>query len=316
MTRSAKTSPPAPARTVWLTLVALAALLWAYSDTLLGLSREWTNDRDSSIGALVPFVVAFLCWRSRQDLARLPLRPAPWMLLGVAGAELVRYYGLTFLYESLERYAFILALVCACSALFGLAPLLRLRWVVLILFLMVPLPGAVKNLISQPLQSASTSCTVWLLEAVGPQISREGNVLVLADGARVGIAEACNGLRMLISFVVVAAVFAALVNRPRWERVTLVTSSILIAFFCNMIRLSVTVGMFWVAESKVAEVFVHDFAGILMMPLAVGLLAGELWLLDRIFVSPAAPAPPPHVRTQSRSRGSRRIITGRVSSGV
>lgn len=318
MTHARRSDPRPAARVpVAVPVLALAALLWAYWNTLRDLSREWWNDPDSSIGALVPGVVVFLVWRARRSIFSGEMRPATWLIAGVIGAQLIRGYGLAYLYESLERYAFLLSLVCAFGAIFGLTVLWRIRWPVLILFLMVPLPGAARNLISQPLQSASTSCTVWFLEAVGPRLTQEGNVLVLDDGARVGIAEACNGLRMLISFVVVAAVFAAIVKRPRWKRVTLVLSSIPIAFLCNTIRLSATVALFWLAESKVAEVFVHDFAGILMMPLAVAALAAELWLLDRLIEEPATPARPAGgadaaAEGTARTRGARRsAVIGR-----
>jgi hypothetical protein len=39
---------------------------------------------------------------------------------------------------------------------------------------------------------------------------------------------------------------------------------------------------------EAAETFFHDFAGLLMMPLAVLILAGELWLMRKLVV----PDPP------------------------
>jgi exosortase len=156
---------------------------------------------------------------------------------------------------------------------------------------MVPLPGRVHNLISGPLQTWSTTGTVFLLELFGVTVGREGNVIVLNDVQHVAIAEACSGLRMLTAFVVVAAVLAYIVNRPRWQKLTLVVSSVPIAVVCNLGRLVLTAVLYLVVSSTAAERFFHDFAGISMMPLAVLLLLAELKLMAWL-VTPDQPAKP------------------------
>jgi len=96
---------------------------------------------------------------------------------------------------------------------------------------------------------------------------------------------------MLSAFVVVAAVFAFAVNRPRWQRTVLVLSSIPVALACNILRLVATVWLYSATSSRVAEAFFHDFAGLTMMPVAVALLAGELWLMN-VLVVPDRPVAP------------------------
>jgi exosortase/archaeosortase family protein len=114
------------------------------------------------------------------------------------------------------------------------------------------------------------------------------------NGAEVAVAEACSGLRMLTAFVVVSATLAYLVNRPRWQKGVLLVSSVPIAIACNLARLVVTAALFGAGYSKAAGTFFHDFAGLVMMPLAVFILAGELWLMKRLVIpdkkSAAAPS--------------------------
>ena len=98
------------------------------------------------------------------------------------------------------------------------------------------------------------------------------------------VAEACSGLRMLTAFVIVAAVLAYVVNRPRWQKLVLIISSIPVAILCNIARVVVTALLFQVAGSDVAEKFFHDFAGWAMMPLAVLILVGELWIMSRLVI--------------------------------
>jgi len=62
----------------------------------------------------------------------------------------------------------------------------------------------------------------------------------------------------------------------------LLISSLPIAIFCNIVRLSATAVLYLKVSNHVAETFFHDFAGLTMMPMAVLLLLGEATLMKRI----------------------------------
>ena len=113
--------------------------------------------------------------------------------------------------------------------------------------------------------------------------------MMLDENIPLGVAEACSGLRMLTAFIVVAGAMAFLVNRPIWQKATLVLSSIPIAIGCNLARLCVTAMLYLVADSETAERFFHDFAGLTMMPIAVFMLFGELWLMNKLVVPDDVP---------------------------
>jgi len=163
----------------------------------------------------------------------------------------------------------------------------------LFLFLCVPLPGRIHNVISGPLQNYATIGAVFVLELFGVTVVREGNVITLNHDTPLAVAEACSGLRMLTAFVVVAATFAFLIKRPRWQKGALMVSSIPVAIVCNLARLVVTAILYLQTDNETAERFFHDGAGLMMMPLAVIALAGELWLLQRLTVEEADSAPKP-----------------------
>jgi len=159
------------------------------------------------------------------------------------------------------------------------------------LLLMVPFPGRVHNLIAGPLQRLATTGSVVLLEAVGASVSQEGNVVMLGEKTPMAVAEACSGLRMLTAFIIVAAFIAYMVRRPRWQKGLLLASSIPVAVVCNIVRIFVTGLLMLHVSSEVGEKFFHDFAGLVMMPAAVLLLFGELWLMDKIVVSETGTTP-------------------------
>jgi exosortase/archaeosortase family protein len=100
------------------------------------------------------------------------------------------------------------------------------------------------------------------------------------------VAEACSGLRMLTAFVIVAAFIAYIIKRPRWQKAVILMSSIPVAVLCNILRLCVTAMLILLVNTEVAEKFFHDFAGLAMMPTAVLLLFGELWLMNKMILPP------------------------------
>jgi len=167
----------------------------------------------------------------------------------------------------------------------------RVFWILLFLFLMVPLPGVVHNMVSGPLQRLATTGAVFFLEVSGTSVSQEGNVVVLNGNTPLAVAEACSGLRMLMAFVIVAAFIAYMVRRPRWQKAVLLGSSIPVAVVCNILRIFATAMLMLYVSAEVAQKFFHDFAGYVMMPAAVMLLFAEIWLMDRIIVPEPAPTP-------------------------
>ena len=277
----------------WLAVGAatLAALAWAYWPVIYRLVADLNQDENYSVGLLVPFVAIYLAWRERKALAQYDLRPAWFAGIGlILLAQAAYLYGLFILLESAERYALMLTVAGLVLMVAGWQAFRRLVWVLLFLFLMVPLPGRVHNMISSPLQTQATTGAVFFLEIFGASVHRAGNVITV-NGTEVAVAEACSGLRMLTAFVVVAATLAYLVNRPRWQKGVLLVSSVPIAIACNLVRLVITAALFGAGYSKAAETFFHDFAGLMMMPLAVFILAGELWLMKRLVIPEEKIAP-------------------------
>lgn len=285
------TSPVRPA--ILLAVVGLAvAFAWSYWPVLTGLVREWRHNEDYSVGALVPPVAVALVWMKRRRLRDCRIEPCWWGLVPIAAGLAGRAYGLLFLYESAERYSIVLVVAGLVLLTAGRQVGRSLAWVLAFGLLMVPLPGVVHNLVSGPLQSIATRGAVFGLEMFTVPAAREGNTIVLAGGIPMGIAGACNGLRMLTAFVVVAAAMAFLVPRSPWKRVFLVISSVPIAVACNLVRLVVTAVVLLHFSTEAGETF-HDVAGWAMMPVAVVLLLGELRVLDRVVVDDEASAAGP-----------------------
>jgi exosortase len=267
-------------------MLLIAAVLWSYRPTILDLFTAWQSDADYSAGMIVPLLAVYLIWWERRRFSE--CQPVPWWWAGAGMlilAEAVRCFGLWLMRPSLERFALVFVVAGIVLVTAGRQVFRRVAWIWLFLFLMVPLPSFVHNRISAPLQSVATTGAVLLLEAFGTSVSQQGNVVMLNGDTPLAVAEACSGLRMLIAFVIAAALIAYLVKRPRWQKAVLLASSIPVAVICNVIRIFATALLMLYVNSEVGQKFFHDIGGFVMIAVAVSLLFGEIRLMDRLFVS-------------------------------
>lgn len=271
-------------------LALLVITVWSYWPTMAGLFNHWQDNDDYSAGQLVPLVAAYLLWRKRKALRQCLLVPCWWGGIALLIlAETARIYGFLSVRLSLERYALVLTAAGLVLMVAGWQVFRRVSWILLFLSLMVPLPGVIRNMISLPLQRMATTGSVFLLEVFGARVSQQGNIVVLNENTRLAVAEACSGLRLLTAFIIVAAFFAYMVKRSRGKKAILVLSSIPVGVICNIVRIFVTAMLMLYISTELGEKFFHDFAGLVMMPAAVLLMFGELWLMDRLVVPEPGP---------------------------
>lgn len=266
-------------------LVLVVVAVWSHWSILVGLLYTWKSNDDYSAGQLVPLAAAFLVWRERKTLRQCHLLPCWWEGIALLiFAEAVSIFGVLSLRFALERYALALTTGGLVLMVAGREVFRRIIWIFPFLLLMAPLPGRVHSMIGEPLQRLATTASVFLLQVIVPDVSQEGNIVVLGEDLRVAVTEACSGLRMLTAFIMVAAFVAYMVKQPRWQKAALLAMSIPVAVICNALRICLT-GVFMVYVSKeFAEKFFHDFAGLVMMPIAVLLLFAGLELMDRLVV--------------------------------
>ncbi len=269
-------------------LILLAAFLasllaWSYWPTFKALSILWHDNDDNSVGLLVPIAALFLLWRERKLLKDYQLIPCWWAGIAVLlVAQFIRIFGLLTFRFSPQCYSMVLMIAGVVLMTAGKQVFKKVFWILLFLFLMVPLPGRVQTLASVPLQNLATKGTVFVLEAFSVEVVREGNIITLNGTIPMGVAEACNGLRMLTSFIIVTAFITYLAKCSRSRKAVLMLSSIPIALICNIIRLFLTAAAMMIISVEAGQKFFHDFAGLLMMPIAVLLLFAELWIMDKI----------------------------------
>ena len=265
--------------------LVLIAFLWSYKAGLADLWNIWQRSDEYSSGLLVPFLAVYILWSRRHDIAQCKIRYSVWGLFAFIAAQVVRLFGLFFMYSSAERLSIVLTIAALVLLLFGWQLLRKVSTVLLYLCLMLPWPNRMQAAVTLPLQRWATSSAVFCLEVVGYEVVREGNVIHIGD-VSVAVAEACNGLRMITAFFVISGLVVLLVKRAWWEKLIVLVSSLPIALLCNTVRLAITASFFTVLEGEHWEKIFHDFGGYAMMPLALAAVVAELWLLAKLTTPP------------------------------
>lgn len=236
-----------------------------------------TTDEESSHIFLVPFIAAWLVWMRRGRLRWCRSR-ALWIGPAViAVGWLTSSFGYNHAMQSLWHGGSVLVVVgCALSVL-GRDALKYFMPALVVLVFLVPVPGMVRQEIAIPLQRATALVTQNLLEVFGMPITRSGSLLSI-NGVDIGIAEACNGLRMVFALVLVSYGFAFGTPLRMPVRILIVAASPISAIICNVIRLVPTVWLYGYQGQEIGKLF-HDVSGWAMLGLAFLMLVGLLQLL-------------------------------------
>ena len=263
----------------------LTAFLWSYWPGLMDIWKIWQSSDEYSSGVLVPFLAVYILWSRRHVISQVRIKPSIWGLFAFAGAQGIRFFGLFFMYSSAERLSVVLSIASLVLLLFGWQFLRKVSTILLFLCLMLPWPNRVQAVVALPLQQWATSSAVFCLETIGYEVFREGNIIHLGQ-TTVAIAEACNGLRMITAFFVISGMVVLLINRAWWEKWIVLVSCLPVALLCNTVRLVITSIAFTMLKGEYWERMFHDFGGYAMMPLALGLIVAELWLLTKLTTPP------------------------------
>jgi exosortase len=262
----------------------VVALVWASWPALRAMAERWSTDPRYAHGYLVPLFSAYLLWHRQAMIASLAWTPSWWGVIPIAIGSALQLAGGYIFFGWFEAVA-ILPLAAGIALIAGGWRSLRWSWPsIAFLAFMLPLPFRLEVALGGPLQRVATLISTFSLQTLGFAAVPEGNVIHL-DGGPIEIVEACGGLGMIFTFVAMAAGVAILGQRPWADRLLILLSAIPIALTANVTRITATGVMHEMVSSRAANVLFHDLAGWLMMPLALGLMALEIAVLDRLFPS-------------------------------
>ena len=265
-------------RRLWPLIAVCAAGAWLYADVLANLVSDWAHDDNYSHGFLIPPVAAYFVWERRERLVEASIHPSPWGLIVVIGSLAVLVSGILGVEFFLTRVSLIGVIAGAVLFLFGWEHLRILSFSLAFLLLMIPLPAILFNQIAFPLQLFASKLGTGVLQSCAVPVLREGNVIVLANTS-LEVAEACSGIRSLISLLTLGIVFGYFTDTRIWVRVVLALSTVPIAIVANGLRVAGTGLAAHYYGPEAAEGFFHTFSGWLVFVVAFVMLLAVMQLI-------------------------------------
>jgi exosortase len=258
--------------------VVIATLV--YLPVLERMVLHWQVDADYSHGFLVAPLAIYFAWERRRDLARARIEGSWWGVLLLAAGVLSMSIGQLGGLLTMLRSGFVLTVMGLVLLLLGREIFRILLFPLLFLFLMVPLPRSLVNVVAFPLQLSAAQWAVSSLQTMGVPALVEGNIIHLAH-TQLFVAEACSGLRSLMALVTLGVVFAHFFKRGhRVQQAVLVASTIPIAVVVNAARVTLTGWLAHTYGEHSAQGVIHEFQGIITFSLAFFALMGVARLLD------------------------------------
>jgi len=270
-----------------LILAALIAVL--YAGQMKGLASEWASSPDASYGAALGCVAVVIAWQRRQSLALAinpnapPLGGFVVLLIGLAvylagslGADLF-----------LTRASLVVVLAGLTWYLAG-GPAVRVMAApLLFLLLAIPLPALVVNAVTLPLELVASRIAESTLTLGGVPVYRDGNVLQLPS-TLLQVADACSGLRSLVSLAALAVLLAWATQPSLARRVAIILASVPIAIAMNGLRVAATGATCELWGREVASGGWHTFTGWITFVVSLWLLVQSARAMARF--APAARA--------------------------
>ncbi len=272
----------------WQGVALLLLIAWLYASILARLFLQWVGparDPNFEHGIFVPLFALFVLWQERKKLSVIAAAPS-WaglplvalsllmLVLGVLGAELffsrvsllILLAGLILLFQGWTFFRAVL-----------------FPWAFLIL--MIPIPALILQQVTFPLQLLAAKLATALLELAGVPVLRQGNVIVLAS-MPLNVAEACSGIRSLLTLVTLAIIYGYLMETRMWVRVVLALSAVPIAVAANSFRIFGTGLLVQYWDPDKAEGFFHAFSGWLIFVVALIMMFAVHRAISLIWGSP------------------------------
>ena len=260
---------------VWATVVAI------YFETSVSLVRMWQSSDLYSHGFLVIPVAGYMLWRRRHQLQALPVRPFVWGVVGIGFAVVVWWIGEATATNALRHLGLIGMLQACYVTIFGLRIARHSAYPLLFLFMALPFGSG----LIEPLQVMTANGTVALLQATGIPVHLDGYLLVIPAG-QFHIAEACAGLRFLLSTFALAWLAADILYTSPWRRLAFFGLAILVPLVANALRAYMILLIATLRGPASAATFDHVTYGLVFLGFVMLLLLLTGWLFrDRSSVA-------------------------------
>jgi len=293
-------------------LIVGGLFCYLFRNDIEAIVHRWLTDSSWSHGFLIPiFSLYFINQHKKEILCSAhsnELKPNYLGLVFLICGSLFYPFNITQLQYGYVRPIGMIATLGAIVLFLGGWRLVKYAWLpIAFLIFAVPLPRRYYVSLTMPMRHLAAAVATALLNLVsGMEATVNGVVInVIYKGQHLepslNVAEACSGMRLLMAFLALGVAMAYLHHRPLWQRFVLLASTIPIAIFCNIVRVTVTGFIYVLIHPKYTQGIYHDTLGLAMLPLAFGLYGFLAWFMSSLFIEEADVGQPADIVVRGHS---------------
>jgi exosortase len=256
-----------------------AVFLWLFRGSIVTMADRW-SDPTFSHGWIVLPAALVIAWYKRDTWLGTPARPCFAGLAVILAGLALMVVGAWADVQFAPWLAMFIVLGGILLYIGGVEWFKKLLFPYAFLFFMVPWPDFLVEIISFPMQIATSAYSAILASIVGVPVLRDGVNLHIWNAGHTGykasfeVAVACSGMHSLVALLCLAAGVAYFTPVAMWKRWLLFMIGLPMAFAANIFRvfLILCVGN-WISPDLAATAF-HDYsAPVLFLLNTMGLLA-------------------------------------------
>jgi exosortase len=266
-------------------MLFIGSFVFLYYHIIAKLVYDWSIDDNYSHGFLIVPIALYFVWERKERLRSTIQSPSSLGLVVVLGSLAILVAGILGSELFLTRISILGTIAGSILFVYGWTHFKILFFPTAFLLLMIPIPSIIFNQIAFPLQLLASRFGEMALMAFQIPVLREGNVIILANTS-LEVAEACSGIRSLISLLTLGIVFGYFSDSRTWVRTALALATIPIAIVANGIRVAGTGIAAHYYGPEAAQGFFHSFSGWIIFIAAFFMM----FVFYRVLVL-AAPAP-------------------------
>jgi len=147
---------------------------------------------------------------------------------------------------------------------------------------MVPIPYVIYFALTFPMQLLASKITAGVLNIIGMNVIRQGNIIHIA-GYSLEVAEACSGMRSLVSLMALGALFAYMTQKKFTAKLILFLATIPIAIIGNVFRVFITSLLAYTVTQDVAVEPLHSILSMSVFVVAFILMFITGLILKQVF---------------------------------
>lgn len=234
-----------------------------YFEVVLPLITDWWTDSNYSHGFLIPFISIYFIWQKRGNLANLLQEKSNLGLILLIIGLGIYIIGTAAAEFFSVRFSLILVILGITLYFYGKKLIKEIWFPILFLIFMIPIPYVIYYSITFPMQLFSTKAATFLIQLAGFNVLRQGNIIHLSNYS-LEVAEACSGLRSLITLSALGAAIAYMTQKTIFSAIFLFLLSVPIAIAANVFRILFTAFGAVMISPKFADGFLHEMSGLVV----------------------------------------------------